>query len=42
MPSISALRSFEAAARHQSFTLAAEELNLTQSAISRQVKEMEK
>ena len=42
MPSIAALRSFEAAARHQSFTLAAEELNLTQSAISRQVKEMEK
>jgi len=41
MPSISAMRSFEAAARHQSFTLAAEELNLTQSAISRQVKEME-
>jgi len=41
MPSIAALRSFEAAARHQSFTLAAEELNLTQSAISRQVKEME-
>ena len=35
------MRSFEAAARHQSFTLAAKELNLTQSAISRQVKEME-
>ncbi|MCP5073666.1 MAG: LysR family transcriptional regulator, partial [Rhodobacteraceae bacterium] len=41
MPSISTLRSFEAAARHQSFTLAAKELNLTQSAISRQVREME-
>jgi len=41
MPSISAMRSFEAAARHQSFTLAAEELSLTQSAISRQVKELE-
>jgi LysR family transcriptional regulator, glycine cleavage system transcriptional activator len=41
MPSISALRSFEVAARHQSFTLAAEELNLTQSAISRQIKELE-
>ncbi|WP_323036370.1 LysR substrate-binding domain-containing protein [Pararhodobacter sp.] len=41
MPSISAMRCFEAAARHQSFTLAAEELSLTQSAISRQVKELE-
>lgn len=41
MPSTSALLSFEAAARHQSFTLAAEELSLTQSAISRQVKELE-
>lgn len=41
MPSISALRCFEAAARHQSFTLASEELDLTQSAISRQVKELE-
>ena len=41
IPSMSAMRSFEAAARHQSFTLAAKELNLTQSAISRQVKEME-
>lgn len=35
------LRSFECAARHESFTLAAEELHLTQSAISRQVKELE-
>lgn len=41
MPSISALRCFESASRHESFTLAAEELNLTQSAISRQVKELE-
>ncbi|MFK5980652.1 MAG: LysR substrate-binding domain-containing protein [Rhizobiaceae bacterium] len=41
LPSHSVLRSFEAAARHESFTLAAEELNLTQSAISRQVKELE-
>ena len=38
---MAAIRSFEAAARHQSFTLAASELNLTQSAVSRQVKEME-
>ena len=35
------MRSFECAARHQSFTLAAEELHLTQSAISRQVRELE-
>jgi LysR family glycine cleavage system transcriptional activator len=35
------LRSFEAAARYESFTLAAEELSLTQGAISRQVKELE-
>ena len=41
LPSHSVLRSFEAAARHCSFTLAAEELHLTQSAISRQVKELE-
>ena len=40
-PSHSILRSFESAARHQSFTQAAEELHLTQSAISRQVKELE-
>ena len=41
LPSFSVLRSFESAARHESFTLAAEELNLTQSAISRQIKELE-
>ncbi|MBL4769052.1 MAG: LysR family transcriptional regulator [Rhodobacteraceae bacterium] len=41
LPSNAVLRSFEAAARYQSFTLAAEELHLTQSAISRQVKELE-
>ncbi|WP_340148731.1 LysR substrate-binding domain-containing protein [uncultured Sneathiella sp.] len=41
IPSLSALRSFEAAARHQSFTLAAAELNVTQGAISRQVKDLE-
>ena len=35
------LRCFEAAARRQSFTLAAEELHLTQSAVSRQVRELE-
>lgn len=41
LPSLALLRSFECAARHQSFTLAAQELHLTQSAISRQVKELE-
>ncbi len=35
------LRCFEAAAKHQSFTAAAEELGLTQSGVSRQVKELE-
>ena len=41
LPSHSILRSFESAARYESFTLAARELSLTQSAISRQVKELE-
>lgn len=36
------LRSFEAAARHTSFTLAAEELHVTQAAISKQIKALEK
>lgn len=38
---LSGLRGFEAAARHLSFTLAAEELNLTQSSISRQIRTLE-
>ncbi|MCQ4286718.1 LysR family transcriptional regulator [Pseudomonas stutzeri] len=37
IPSTAALVAFEAAARHQSFTRAAEELALTQSAICRQI-----
>lgn len=37
-PSLAALRTFEAAARHMSFTKAAAELNLTQSGVSRQIK----
>ncbi len=41
LPSYNVLRSFEAAARYESFTRAAQELNLTQGAISRQVKEVE-
>jgi len=41
LPSHAILRSFECAARQESFTRAAEELHLTQSAISRQVRELE-
>lgn len=41
LPSLAALRTFEAAARHMSFTKAAIELNLTQSAVSRQIRLME-
>jgi LysR family glycine cleavage system transcriptional activator len=38
---LAALRGFESAARHLSFTLAAAELHLTQSAVSRQVAALE-
>ena len=41
LPSLTALRSFEAVARHLSFTKAADELGVTQAAISRQVKALE-
>src|SRR5919201_2028975 len=41
MPSLDLLLGFEAAARHLSFTRAGEELFLTQSAVSRQIKELE-
>ena len=41
LPSLTALAAFEAAARHLSFTKAAEELNLTQGAVSRQVAAVE-
>lgn len=41
IPSTHAMRCFEAAARHLSFTLAAEELNMTQSAVSKQVAMLE-
>jgi LysR family transcriptional regulator, glycine cleavage system transcriptional activator len=41
LPPLDLLRGFEAAARHLSFTKAAEELFLTQSAISRQVQALE-
>jgi DNA-binding transcriptional LysR family regulator len=39
---LAALRGFESAARHLSFTLAAVELNLTQSSISRQIASLER
>lgn len=38
---LATLRTFEAAARRLSFTLAAEELHLTQSAVSQQIKQLE-
>jgi len=41
LPSLNALRAFEAAARHMSFTRAARELSVTQTAISHQVKLLE-
>lgn len=42
LPPLTTLRGFEAAARHLSFTLAADELSVTQSAISRQVRQLER
>lgn len=41
MPSLQELTAFEAAGRHGSFTLAAGELALTQSAVSKQIRELE-
>ncbi|WFU25760.1 transcriptional regulator GcvA [Bradyrhizobium sp. CB1717] len=41
LPSLNGLRAFEAAARHLSFTLAASELNVTQTAISHQIRRLE-
>ena len=41
LPPLNAVRAFVAAARHQSFTLAAHELHVTHSAVSRQVKALE-
>src|SRR3954447_21552322 len=41
LPSLHGLRAFEAAARHLSFTQAASELNVTQTAISHQIKRLE-
>jgi DNA-binding transcriptional LysR family regulator len=41
VPDLANLQAFECAARHGNFTRAAEELNLTQSAISRQIRDLE-
>ena len=41
LPSLSALRAFEAAARHLSFKDAADELNVTHAAVSHQIKALE-
>jgi LysR family transcriptional regulator, glycine cleavage system transcriptional activator len=41
LPSLNGLRAFEAAARHLSFTQAAGELNVTQTAISHQIRRLE-
>ena len=41
LPSLTSLNCFEAAARHLSFTRAADELSLTQSAVSKQVSQLE-
>src|SRR6478752_4779018 len=40
-PDMVTLQAFEAAARHENFSRAAEELNLTQSAVSRQIADLE-
>ncbi|PDT00102.1 LysR family transcriptional regulator [Rhizobium chutanense] len=41
LPSLTALATFEAAARHGNFTVAAAELNVTTGAVSRQIKSIE-
>src|SRR6185436_1044266 len=41
LPPLNALKAFEAAARYESFTRAAEELNVTQGAVSQHVKALE-
>ena len=41
LPPLSTIRVFDAAARHQNLSRAAEELNMTQSAVSYQIKQIE-
>jgi LysR family glycine cleavage system transcriptional activator len=40
-PNLAALRALESAVRHQSFSLAADELNVTHSAVSHQIRQLE-
>lgn len=42
LPSLGSFATFEIAAKHRSFTLAASELNVTQAAISQQIRALEK
>lgn len=42
LPSLGTLATFEVAAKHLSFTLAARELNITQGAVSQQMRLLEK
>jgi LysR family glycine cleavage system transcriptional activator len=42
LPNLNAVKAFDAAARHQSFTLAAEELCVTQAAVSRHIRLLER
>jgi len=42
LPPLTALRAFEAAARHMSFAAAADELTVTRAALSFQIKEVAK
>lgn len=41
LPQLDLLTAFEAAARHESFTLAAQEMNVTQSAVSQRIRALE-
>jgi len=41
LPNLAALRAFEAAARHENFSRAAEEIHVTHGAISHQVRALE-
>lgn len=41
LPPLAGFKAFEVAARYQSFTKAAEELNVTQAAVSQQIKQLE-
>ena len=41
LPPLPAIRAFEAAGRHENFSRAAEELGMTQAAISYQIRQLE-